>query len=265
MPNRRAAGWNRGGRLTSSRPSSVWPFCGMTNRERAGCPRRRRAEFQYRRLDTRRTVLEQPVEVIEKGHGEPVILVHGDVFGAEMTWQAQEPLAENFHLRLVNRRGFGNSADTAAEDFAVDAHDVVALLSSGAHLVGHSYGAVVALLAAAERPDDVRQRASSCTAAGRGKRRSRSRRSRSPRSPSSSCPEATTPYSTASVTCSKRGCRRSEQSLQEPVTASRRSASPSTTFFRRSGARRHALEDLDTGEEYAMLNEVSKCREAAAA
>src|SRR4051812_48330059 len=73
-----------------------------------------------------------------------------------MTWQAQEPLAEHFHLRLVNRRGFGNSTDTAAEDFAVDAHDVAALLSDGAHLVGHSYGAVVALLAAAERPDDVR-------------------------------------------------------------------------------------------------------------
>jgi pimeloyl-ACP methyl ester carboxylesterase len=73
-----------------------------------------------------------------------------------MTWQAQDPLAERFLLRMVNRRGFGNSADTDAEDFEVDAHDVAGLLGGGAHLVGHSYGGVVALLAAAERPDDVR-------------------------------------------------------------------------------------------------------------
>ena len=96
------------------------------------------------------------VEVLEKGSGEPVVLVHGDVFGAAMTWQAQDPLAERFQLRLVNRRGFGNSTDTEAEDFEIDAHDVAALLGGGAHLVGHSYGGVIALLAAAERPDDVR-------------------------------------------------------------------------------------------------------------
>ena len=96
------------------------------------------------------------VEVLNKGRGDSVVLVHGDVFGAEMTWQAQEPLAEQFHLRLVNRRGFGNSIDTEAEDFEVDAHDVAALLVGSTHLVGHSYGAVVALLAAAERPDAVR-------------------------------------------------------------------------------------------------------------
>jgi pimeloyl-ACP methyl ester carboxylesterase len=96
------------------------------------------------------------VEVLEKGTGEPVVLVHGDVFGAAMTWPAQDPLSERFQLRLVNRRGFGNSTDTEAEDFEVDARDVDALLGGGAHLVGHSYGGVVALLAAAERPEDVR-------------------------------------------------------------------------------------------------------------
>lgn len=96
------------------------------------------------------------VEVIDKGAGPPVVLVHGDVFGAEMTWQAQEPLAADFHLRMVNRRGFGKSADTDAEDFEIDAADVAPLLDGGAHLVGHSYGAVVALLAAARRPQDVR-------------------------------------------------------------------------------------------------------------
>jgi pimeloyl-ACP methyl ester carboxylesterase len=96
------------------------------------------------------------VEVIDKGAGPRVLLVHGDVFGAEMTWAAQDPLAAEFHLQLVNRRGFGNSADTDAEDFEIDARDVADLLEGGAHLVGHSYGGVVALLAAASRPQAVR-------------------------------------------------------------------------------------------------------------
>jgi pimeloyl-ACP methyl ester carboxylesterase len=96
------------------------------------------------------------VEVIDKGAGPPVVLVHGDVFGAEMTWAAQEPLAADFHLRMVNRRGFGNSSDTDGEDFEIDAGDVAPLLDGGAHLVGHSYGGVVALMTAARRPGDVR-------------------------------------------------------------------------------------------------------------
>jgi pimeloyl-ACP methyl ester carboxylesterase len=96
------------------------------------------------------------VEVIDKGAGPRVVLVHGDVFGCEMTWETQEPLAADFHLQLVNRRGFGNSADTDGEDFEIDAVDVADLLEGGAHLVGHSYGGVVALLAAASRPRAVR-------------------------------------------------------------------------------------------------------------
>jgi pimeloyl-ACP methyl ester carboxylesterase len=38
----------------------------------------------------------------------------------------------------------------------VDAADVVELLGDGAHLVGHSYGGVVAMLAAGLRPQAVR-------------------------------------------------------------------------------------------------------------
>lgn len=96
------------------------------------------------------------IETTEMGSGPTVVLVHGDVFGADLTWRAQAPLASEFRLRMVNRRGFGNSPDTDAEDFEVDAHDVAALLDGGAHLVGHSYGAVVSLLAAAQRPESVR-------------------------------------------------------------------------------------------------------------
>jgi pimeloyl-ACP methyl ester carboxylesterase len=41
-------------------------------------------------------------------------------------------------------------------DFAADAPLVAQLLGSGVHLVGHSYGGVVSLLAAARRPEAVR-------------------------------------------------------------------------------------------------------------
>jgi pimeloyl-ACP methyl ester carboxylesterase len=96
------------------------------------------------------------VETITLGGGERAVLVHGDVLDAAMTWSAQQPLADEYELVLVNRRGFGASPDVDGEDFEVDARDVVEVLGPGAHLVGHSYGAVGALLAAALRPDLVR-------------------------------------------------------------------------------------------------------------
>jgi pimeloyl-ACP methyl ester carboxylesterase len=60
----------------------------------------------------------------------------------------------------MDRRGHGASPDLPPgpyrSDYAVDAEDVERLLGDGAHLVGHSYGAVAAMLAAAARPDPVR-------------------------------------------------------------------------------------------------------------
>lgn len=97
------------------------------------------------------------METVEWGHGDRVVLVHGDVFDAQMTWTAQQPLAATHRLVLLNRRGFGHSPDVDGEDFEVDAEDVADVLSEEpAHLVGHSYGGVVTLLAAARIPDSVR-------------------------------------------------------------------------------------------------------------
>ncbi|MEU8975215.1 alpha/beta hydrolase [Streptomyces monashensis] len=96
------------------------------------------------------------VEVLRSGVGPPVVLVHGDVLSARAAWAAQEELAYRFALRLVNRRGFGGSPPTQGQDFLVDADDVAEALEDGAHLVGHSYGGVAALLAAARHPERVR-------------------------------------------------------------------------------------------------------------
>ena len=90
------------------------------------------------------------------GSGEPAVFVHGSLSWGAFAFRAQRPLASSRALLLPDRRGYRGSPATARADFEVDAEDVAALLDEPAHLVGHSYGAVVALLVAARRPDIVR-------------------------------------------------------------------------------------------------------------
>jgi pimeloyl-ACP methyl ester carboxylesterase len=90
------------------------------------------------------------------GAGEPVVLVHGSFGWGTETWREQKPLADSYRLLLVDRRGFGESPANGRVDFDRDAEDVADLLEDGAHLVGHSYGGVVALLTAGRRPESVR-------------------------------------------------------------------------------------------------------------
>jgi pimeloyl-ACP methyl ester carboxylesterase len=97
-----------------------------------------------------------PLNVVVWGHGERVVCIHGSLSWGTFAFRAQRPLAGSRALVLPDRRGYGGSAPGARADFAVDAEDVAALLGDGGHLVGHSYGAVVALLVAARRPEAVR-------------------------------------------------------------------------------------------------------------
>ena len=82
---------------------------------------------------------------------ERLVLVHGSVAGAASTWATQRPLAERFELVAVERPGFPPGPPVERVDFEEDAVLVRELLRDGDHLVGHSYGGVVALLAAAGR------------------------------------------------------------------------------------------------------------------
>jgi pimeloyl-ACP methyl ester carboxylesterase len=84
------------------------------------------------------------------------VLVHGSVVGAARTWRHQLALAEDFRLCLPNRPGFGASKPLPRGDFEAEAPLIARLLDGGAHLVGHSYGAVIALHAAALAPSNVR-------------------------------------------------------------------------------------------------------------
>jgi pimeloyl-ACP methyl ester carboxylesterase len=95
------------------------------------------------------------LDVEVRGRGPRVVFVHGSVMGRR-TWQHQAPLAERHELYLADRPGFGASPPLPRGDFELEAPLFAELLGDGAHLVGHSYGAVIALYAAALRPQAVR-------------------------------------------------------------------------------------------------------------
>ena len=88
------------------------------------------------------------------GEGTRVVLVHGSLATGAEEWDAQRPLAdEGFRLLVPDRRGYGQSAVADGEDFLADAEDIAELMGDGAHLVGHSYGGLGVMFAAALRPE----------------------------------------------------------------------------------------------------------------
>jgi pimeloyl-ACP methyl ester carboxylesterase len=94
------------------------------------------------------------------GRSPPVVLLHRGA-NSLRAWDPFVPgIAAGRRLILYDRRGFGRSPRDAVFDAALfdrDADDLAELLGSlggtPAHLVGHSDGATVALLAAARHPE----------------------------------------------------------------------------------------------------------------
>ena len=76
--------------------------------------------------------------------------------GADLTWSAQKPLADRFEIVAPNRRGFPPGPDVEQVDFEDEAVWLERFLEPGTHLVGHSYGGVIALLAAAKNRELLR-------------------------------------------------------------------------------------------------------------
>src|SRR5438477_4425360 len=104
----------------------------------------------------RPTLYARRVHVETVGRGPRVVLVHGSVGNGASTWSAQEPLAERFTLVVPDRPGTPPNPPVDHVDFEEQAPLVAELLEDGAHLVGHSYGGVISLYAAALRPEAVR-------------------------------------------------------------------------------------------------------------
>jgi pimeloyl-ACP methyl ester carboxylesterase len=72
------------------------------------------------------------------------------------TWPQQLALAERWTLHIPDRVGYGASASLSdGEDFDLDAELLAPALPDGAHLVGHSSGALAAMFTAARRPEAV--------------------------------------------------------------------------------------------------------------
>jgi pimeloyl-ACP methyl ester carboxylesterase len=94
-----------------------------------------------------------------RGHGDPVVLVHASPF---VRWY--EPLIEHlpavsvlhYRRRLRADTGGGFRALTAAEDAAICARLMAHVGWPTAHVVGHSYGGLVALSLAMDEPQRVR-------------------------------------------------------------------------------------------------------------
>jgi pimeloyl-ACP methyl ester carboxylesterase len=71
------------------------------------------------------------------------------------TWARQAPLADRWRLSIPDRPGFGRTPIEGRTDWEREGGTLAGALSEPAHLIGHSYGTMVAMVAAARRPDHV--------------------------------------------------------------------------------------------------------------
>src|SRR5919198_1052777 len=98
----------------------------------------------------------------EHGEGDPLVLLHGGLVDARFFQPNLPALAEHFHVYTPERRGHGHTPDVEGPiTYQLMADDTIAFLETvvgqPADLVGHSDGAVVAMLVAIQRPELVKR------------------------------------------------------------------------------------------------------------
>ncbi len=89
-----------------------------------------------------------PISFATRGHGPPLVLVHGTASSALRWGSVLGILERTFTLHVVDRRGRGESGDGAHYSLAREVDDVSAVLASlaePAFVLGHSFGGLVAL------------------------------------------------------------------------------------------------------------------------
>jgi pimeloyl-ACP methyl ester carboxylesterase len=83
-----------------------------------------------------------------RGHGPPLVMVHGSTVDHTRWGGVVGKLAEHFTLLMVDRRGRGSSGDGPVYSIEREFEDVVAVLESTAApacVLAHSYGAICSL------------------------------------------------------------------------------------------------------------------------
>ena len=81
--------------------------------------------------------------------------MHGSVWNS-VTWRPQHLLAARYELVLPDRSGYPPNPPLESIDFEHQARELEPLLGGGAHVLGFSYGGVIALLLADLAPEQVR-------------------------------------------------------------------------------------------------------------
>jgi pimeloyl-ACP methyl ester carboxylesterase len=85
---------------------------------------------------------------VRRGAGPALVITHGSM-GTSADWIAvTEHLAGHFTCLVHDRRGRGRSGDGTAYDLSTEVADIAAMMAvagPGAHLLGHSYGALCTL------------------------------------------------------------------------------------------------------------------------
>ncbi|MGB8294360.1 MAG: alpha/beta hydrolase [Polyangia bacterium] len=84
----------------------------------------------------------------KRGHGPPLVMVHGSSLDHARWGSSVVRLAERFTLLMMDRRGRGASGDAPTYSIEREFEDVAAVVDATGgpvHLLGHSYGAVCAM------------------------------------------------------------------------------------------------------------------------
>jgi pimeloyl-ACP methyl ester carboxylesterase len=85
-----------------------------------------------------------------------VVLIHGSVGNASVWSSVRRELEPRFEVVTPTRGGYPPGPLLERIDFERQAEELAPELGDGAHLAGHSYGGVIALLIAAAHPERVR-------------------------------------------------------------------------------------------------------------
>lgn len=88
------------------------------------------------------------VGYFRRGSGPALVITHGSVATSEQWIPATEHLAEHFTCYVHDRRGRGRTGDSQEYTLASEVADIAAMMAvagPGAHLLGHSYGALCTL------------------------------------------------------------------------------------------------------------------------